>query len=56
MTGNQIIICCKQLFYCIFPVSIVRHSVLELEKVHWVEDSGVADNDRREENHGRNNY
>lgn len=37
MTGERIIICCKQLFYYTFPVAISRHSVLELEKLDWVE-------------------
>lgn len=55
MTGDQITICCKQLFYCIFPVAISRHSVLELEKACWVEDRGMADNDKGEKDPGRNN-
>lgn len=56
MTGDQITICCEQLLHCIFPVATGRHSVLELEKVHWMEESGVADNSRGERDHGRNTH
>lgn len=32
-----------------------RHSVLELENICWVQDSGMADNDRGEKDRGKNN-
>lgn len=47
------IICWKQPFYGIFPGAIGKHSVSKLEKAHRVEDSGVADNDRRGKDYGR---
>lgn len=54
MTGDQITICRKQLLHCIFPVVTGRHAVLELEKVHWMEENAGAENSRGDGDRGRN--